>query len=88
MARTSGYVRFECDRCAKREYLLDGSVESRNWYDIRRFRAAQTTSGNPETKTLCAGCYAEYVADAQSDDTDFDQWMTNTDNLEKGRHAE
>lgn len=88
MARTSGYVRFECDRCDKREYLLDGSVEARNWYDIRRYRSSQATSGDPEKKTLCSACYTEYVATVQDQDTDFDQWMTNQPDVEKGRHAE
>lgn len=87
MARTSGYTLFACDRCGRQEYLLDGSVESRNWYDIRRYRAGQATGGDPETKTLCSGCYTEYVETAQQQDMDFDQWMTNTIDTEKGRHA-
>ena len=87
MARTSGYVRFECDRCRTTAYLAETSVEARNWYEIRRYRSSQATSGDPERKTLCSACYTEYVATVQDQDTDFDQWMTNQPDVEKGRHS-
>lgn len=71
MARTSGIIGLECDRCGRRAYERADSPQLSQWHDIER-----TTVDNAQQKWLfCTACYAAYRTVMSSMDAEFNDFM-------------
>lgn len=71
MAKTLGYSKFVCDRCAKEAFILE-SDEDRKWPETKRF----TTDGMQNTYLLCDTCRAAYRTVSSESDAAFTKFMT------------
>ena len=74
MAKTTGIVRYVCDRCGKTEYLPEGG-QSASWYPVSRFDSNSVQSN----LLFCQPCYADYQKLAVGVDKEFNAFMKNAE---------
>lgn len=72
MAKTTGIVRYMCDRCGKTEYLPGGG-QSASWYPVSRFDSNSVQSN----LLFCQPCYADYQKLAAAVDKEFSAFLKN-----------
>lgn len=71
MAKTSGFARFQCDRCKKEAFLLESDFTTSQWKSISRVSA----DGVQQSYLLCPDCAAKYRELARKRDEEFAQFM-------------
>lgn len=72
MAKTIGYAKYTCDRCAKEAFIVDGDPAANKWNDVQRI----TADGMANTYLLCDTCRAAYRTVSSESDAAFTKFMT------------
>lgn len=75
MAKTEGYVQLVCDRCSKTVYAQMNSPEYQTWRNIKRISADNVEV----SRLLCKDCYSEYREMCTTQDTQFGDFMTKSE---------
>lgn len=71
MAKTDGFSKYSCDRCATEKFAQPDSSEALMYSTIERI----TADGVGVTRLLCTSCAAKYRELARKHDAEFLQFM-------------
>ncbi len=77
--KADGYVKYVCDKCGKTAYIASGDTAVKEWFEVRRYSAGQSTrianDVQPDTYEFCSDCNTSFLAFAKQSDDSFASWL-------------
>lgn len=71
MAIAKDYIKYQCDRCGKTEYIVSGGPLEKNWQEITRWSWTLQSA----SRWLDRDCFALWQTFAQKQDNEFTAFM-------------